>query len=478
MSESTEKSRGQMLIEKLEYKSANAWEKIPDREKVFQFCDGYKAFLDKAKTEREYVKEAVLLAEKSGYVNLDKIIADELTLTQGGKVYRVVKNKAIVFAVIGKKSMEKGTRMLGAHIDSPRLDLKQKPIFENTDMVFLKTHYYGGIKKYQWVTIPLSLHGVIIRKDGTSLEINIGESDDDTVFTITDLLPHLAKEQMEKKLGEAITGEGLNILAGSIPYDDKDVKEKVKLNILNILHEKYDITEEDFLSAELELVPAFKAKDVGFDRSMVGSYGQDDRVSAYTSMMAIFDVEDPEYTSVCILTDKEEIGSIGNTGAESRFLEDFLADLCYLTTKDYSDIVLRRCLKNSVMLSADVNAAFDPNYEGTHDKLNAAYLGKGIAILKYAGARGKAGASDAHAELFAKIRKLFNDNDVPWHSSELGAVDKGGGGTISRYVANLGVDVLDCGAPVLSMHSPFEITSKIDVYSSYKGYKIFLKKYE
>lgn len=478
MSESTEKSRGQKLIEKLEYKSANAWEKIPDREKVFQFCEGYKDFLNKAKTEREYVKESVLLAEKAGFVNLDKIIADELELTPGDKVYRVIKNKAIVFAVIGKKPLEKGTRMLGAHIDSPRLDLKQTPVFENTDMVFLKTHYYGGIKKYQWVTIPLSLHGVIIRKDGTILEINIGESEDDPVFTITDLLPHLAKEQFEKKLGEAFTGEGLNALAGSIPYDDKDVKEKVKLNILNILHDKYDITEEDLLSAELELVPAFKAKDIGFDRGMIGSYGQDDRVCAYTAMMAIFDVDDPEYTSVCVLTDKEEIGSVGNTGAESRFLEDFLADLCYLTTKDYSDIVLRRCLNNSAMLSADVNAGFDPNYEGTHDKLNAAYMGKGIAVLKYAGARGKAGASDAHAEMFAKIRKLFNENDVPWHSTELGAVDKGGGGTISRYIANLGIDVLDCGAPVLSMHSPFEVTSKIDVYASYKGYKVFLKKYE
>jgi aspartyl aminopeptidase len=478
MSESTEKSRGQRLIEKLEYKTANAWEKIPDREKVFQFCDEYKVFLDKAKTEREYVKEAVLLAEKSGYENLDKIIADELPLTPGDKVYRVIKNKAVVFAVIGKKPLEKGTRMLGAHIDSPRLDLKQNPIYENTDMVFLKTHYYGGIKKYQWVTIPLSLHGVIIRKDGTAIEINIGESEDEPVFTITDLLPHLAKDQMEKKLGEAITGEGLNLLAGSIPYDDKEVKEKVKLNILNILHEKYDITEEDFVSAELEIVPAFKAKDIGFDRSMIGSYGQDDRVSAYTSMMAIFHVDDPEYTSICVLTDKEEIGSMGNTGAESRFLEDFIADLCYLTTKEYSDIVLRRCLNNSAMLSSDVNAALDPNYEGTHDKLNAAYIGKGLAILKYAGARGKAGASDAHAEMFAKIRKLFNENDVPWHSTELGAVDKGGGGTISRYIANIGVDVIDCGAPVLSMHSPFEVTSKVDVYSAYRGYKVFLKKYE
>ncbi len=478
METAKEKSKGQKLMEKLGYNSNNAWEKIPEKELIFQFCEEYKFFLDKGKTEREYVREAVSQAEKLGFKNLDRIIADNFKLTAGEKIYRVVKNKAVVFAVIGKNPIEKGTRMLGAHIDSPRLDIKQNPLYENTEMAFLKTHYYGGIKKYQWVTIPLALHGVIVKRDGEIINISIGEDDIDPVFTITDLLPHLAREQMGKKMSEAITGEGLNSLAGSIPYDDKDVKEKVKLNILNLLNEKLGITEEDLLSSELELVPAFKAKDVGFDRSMIGAYGQDDRVCAYASMMAVFNLNDPEYTSICVLSDKEEIGSVGNTGAESRLMEDFLADLCHLTYENSSGIMLRRCLNNSVMLSADVNAAMDPNYEGTHDKLNAAYLGKGLAILKFSGSRGKAGASDAHAELFAKVRKLFNDNDIPWHTTELGAVDKGGGGTISMYIANLGVDVIDCGVPVLSMHSPYEVTSKADVYAAYKGYKAFLNKYE
>lgn len=478
MSDSNEKSKGQNLLDKIGFTMKNAWETIPDREQIFKFCDEYKGFLDKGKTEREFAKEAVSMAEKLGFENLNRIIEEDLPLTPGDKVYRIIKNKAVVFSVIGKKPMEKGARMIGAHIDSPRLDIKQNPLYENTDMAFLKTHYYGGIKKYQWVTIPLALHGVIIKKDGTRVEISIGEDENDPVFTITDLLPHLAKDQMEKKMREGITGEGLNSLSGSIPYDDKEVKEKVKLNTLHLLNEQYDITEEDLISAELELVPAFNAKDIGFDRSMIGSYGQDDRVCAYTSMMAIFHISDPEYTAVCVLSDKEEIGSMGNTGAESRFLEDFLADLCHLTTKNYTDIILRRCLNHSVMLSADVNAGMDPNYEGTHDKLNAAYLGKGLAFLKYSGARGKAGASDAHAEFFAKVKNLFNDNDIPWHTTELGAVDKGGGGTISRYIANLGVDVIDCGIPLLSMHSPFEVASKVDIYTAYKGYRVFFKKYE
>ena len=475
MGDSKEKSNGQKLLDKLGYNSKNAWEKIADRDRIFSFCEAYKAFLDRAKTEREYVQESVRQAEKLGYKNLDTVIAGQKTLSAGDKVYRVVKNKAVVFAVIGKKPLEQGTRMLGAHVDSPRVDLKQNPLYENTEMAFLKTHYYGGIKKYQWLAIPLALHGVILKRDGSTVQVCIGENEQDPVFTITDLLPHLAKDQMEKKMTEAISGEGMNALSGSIPFEDKDVKEKVKLNILNLLHDKYGITEEDLLSSELELVPAFKARDLGFDRSMIGAYGQDDRVCAYTSMMALFDTVDPDYTSVCVLTDKEEIGSVGNTGAESRFLEDFLADLCYQTSKNYSDILLRRCLNNSMMLSADVNAALDPNYEGTHDKYNAAYLGKGLAIMKFSGARGKSGASDAHAEVFSRVRNVFNDNNVPWHTTELGAVDKGGGGTIAMYVANLGVDVIDCGVPVLSMHAPFEVTSKADVYAAYKGYKAFLQ---
>lgn len=475
MGENHDKTNGQKLYDKLGYNSKNAWEKISDRNRIFSFCDEYKTFLDKAKTEREYVKEAVEQARRLGYKNLDTLNAEGQKLSAGDKVYRVVKNKAVVFAVIGKKPLVMGTRMLGAHVDSPRVDLKQNPLYENTDMAFLKTHYYGGIKKYQWLAIPLSLHGVILKKDGTVVEVSIGENENDPVLTITDLLPHLAKDQMDKKMSEAVSGEGMNALIGSMPFDDSEVKDKVKLNILNLLNERYDITEEDLLSSELELVPAFKARDVGFDRSMIGAYGQDDRVCAYTSMMALFDVKDPEYTAVCVLTDKEEIGSVGNTGAESRFLEDFLADLCDMTNENYSDILLRRCLNHSVMLSADVNAAVDPNYDGTHDKYNAAYLGKGLAIMKFSGSRGKSGASDAHAELFSRIRKVFNDNDIPWHTTELGAVDKGGGGTIAMYIANLGVDVIDCGVPVLSMHAPFEITSKADVYAAYLGYRAFLQ---
>ncbi|NLO38059.1 MAG: aminopeptidase [Ruminiclostridium sp.] len=475
MTESNEKSNGQKLMDKLGYNSKNSWEKIGDKEKIFSFCDKYKAFLDKAKTEREAVQEAISQAEKLGYQNLETLISGQKSLSAGDKVYRNVKNKAVAFAVIGKRPLEQGARMLGAHVDSPRLDLKQNPLYENTDMAFLKTHYYGGIKKYQWLAIPLALHGVILKKDGSIVQVSIGEDERDPVLTITDLLPHLAKDQMEKKMTDAISGEGMNALSGSMPFDDKDVKDKVKLNVLNLLHEKYDITEEDLLSSELELVPAFKARDLGFDRSMIAAYGQDDRVCAYTSMIALFDAKAPEYTAICVLTDKEEIGSVGNTGAESRFLEDFLADLCYMTSKNYTDILLRRCLNHSVMLSADVNAAMDPNYEGTHDKYNAAYLGKGLAIMKFSGVRGKSGASDAHAEFFSRIRTVLNDNNIPWHTTELGGVDKGGGGTIAMYIANLGVDVIDCGVPVLSMHSPFEVTSKADVYAAYLSYKAFLQ---
>ncbi|HZK26714.1 MAG TPA: aminopeptidase [Thermoclostridium sp.] len=476
MDDSKVKSKGQKLMEKLSYKSVNAWGKIPEREEIFSYCDGYKAFLDIGKTERQCVKETIKRAEKQGYENIEKIIAEDLPLTAGDKVYRNIKDKAVILAIMGKKPLDKGTRMVGAHVDAPRIDIKQNPLYENTDMAFFKTHYYGGIKKYHWLAIPLSLHGVVLKKNGEAVEISIGEGENDPVFTISDLLPHLAKDQMDKKMSEAIRAESMNALVGSIPYDDEEISEKVKLNILNLLHEKYDIVEEDFFSSELELVPAFKAKDVGFDRSMIGGYGQDDRVCAYTSMTALFDIQDPEYTALCVLTDKEEIGSVGNTGAESRFLEDFLADLCSLTYEDYTDIMVRRCLNNSIMLSADVNAAFDPNFEGTHDKYNAAYLGKGLAIMKYSGARGKSGASDAHAELLSKIRKVFNENDVAWHTTELGAVDKGGGGTIAMYIANLGVDVVDCGVPVISMHAPFEVTSKVDVYTAYRAYKAFLKK--
>lgn len=461
----------------LVYKTVNAWDNPSMNEReIEKFCKGYKAFLNKAKTEREFVREAEELAIKSGFVDIDKLLDNKTPLNSGDKVYRIVKKKLIMLAVIGKKPCEAGTRMVGAHIDSPRVDIKQNPLYESTEMVFMKTHYYGGIKKYQWLAIPLALHGTIIKADGSVIDISIGEDEGDPVFTITDLLPHLAKDQFEKKLNVAFKGEAMNVLAGSRPDADKDAKDRFKLNILKILNEKYGITEEDFISSELEMVPAFKAQDLGFDRSMIGAYGHDDRVCAYPALMAILETKDPEYTAVCILTDKEEIGSVGNTGAQSRALENFLADLCALTTQDqYSDRLLRSCLDRSQMLSADVSAAVDPNFEDTHDKLNAAYLGKGVSIMKFSGSRGKSGASDAHAEFVGEVRRVFNENRIPWHTTELGAVDKGGGGTIAMLVANLGVDVLDVGVPVLSMHAPFEVVSKVDVYAAFKGYHVFIK---
>ena len=462
----------------LVYKTENAWDNSSfSAEQIRSFCDGYKHFLNKAKTEREFVKEAEAIAVKNGFRNLDDILkTNTARLKPGDKVFRIVKKKLMLLSVIGKKPCEEGTKIVGAHIDAPRIDIKQNPLYESTDMVFLKTHYYGGIKKYQWLAIPLALHGVVIKADGSIVEINIGEEEDDPVFTITDLLPHLAKDQMDKKVTDAFKGEDMNILSGSQPVSDKESKDRFKLNILKLLNEKYGMVEEDFISSELEIVPAFKARDLGFDRSMIGAYGHDDRVCAYPALMAIMDTVKPEYSAVCVLTDKEEIGSVGNTGAQSRAFENFLSDLCALTTGGtYSDRLVHSCMDNSRMLSADVNAALDPNYEGTHDKMNAGYLGKGLAILKFSGSKGKSGASDANAEFVGEVRMLFNDHKIPWHTTELGAVDKGGGGTIAMMIANLGVNVLDVGVPVLSMHAPFEVVSKVDVYAAYKGYSVFMK---
>ena len=464
------------LADELTYKVPSAWDaKDLNRKVIFSFSEQYKTFLDKVKTEREFVKEAVIMAERKGFRNLDAVAGDH-PLVPGDRVYRVVKNKLIMLAVIGEKPLVEGVRILGAHVDSPRIDIKQNPLYEVNEMAFLKTHYYGGIKKYQWAAIPLAIHGVFVKTDGTTVEIVVGEDEKDPIFTITDLLPHLAKDQYEKKLADAFAGEAMNILLGSEPVQVEDTKEKVKLNLLRLLNESHGIKEEDFLSAELEIVPAFKARDLGLDRSMIGAYGHDDRVCAYPAMMAVLESENPETTSLCVLTDKEEIGSVGNTGAESRAMENFLADLCAMSTAaPYTDRALRKCLDRSKMLSADVTAALDPNYENTHDKLNASYLGKGIAIMKYSGARGKSGASDAHAEYVAEIRKILNDAGVAWQTTELGAVDKGGGGTIAMMIANLGVDVIDCGVPVLSMHAPFEVVSKVDLYNTYKAYVAFLK---
>lgn len=475
-----EKSKGQQLQDKLFYKRNNIWEKVEGEEikKAFEFCEAYKRFIDIGKTEREFARETEETAKKHGFVNLDRIIREGRKLNPGDKVYRVVHKKTVLLAVAGEKPAEDGANIVGAHIDSPRLDLKQNPLYEDTELALFKTHYYGGIKKYQWLAIPLAMHGVVVKGDGETLEIVIGEDENDPVFTITDLLPHLASEQMKKKMSEAVQGEGLNILLGSIPYNDEKVKEKVKLNVLNLLNEKYGIVEEDFQSAELEVVPAFKAKDIGIDRSMVGAYGQDDRVCAYPALRAILSLDKPQKTAIAMLTDKEEIGSTGNTGAESNLLEDFAASLCYaMDPQGYNEIKLRTFLRNSSMLSADVNAGVDPNYDNVFDKKNATYMGKGVILQKYTGSRGKYDASDANAEFVGAIRKLFNDNGIIWQTGELGKVDQGGGGTIAKYIAGLGINVIDCGVPVLSMHSPFEITSKIDIYTLFKAYKTFLEKF-
>ncbi len=470
------KTQGQILNEKLTYSYKNAWEKISEDEKnkAFEFCEAYKIFLNKAKTEREFTSEAVKLAEEKGFVSIGSIPSTK-KIKPGMKIYQVNRNKSVALCVIGKRPVAEGVNIVGAHIDSPRIDLKQNPLYEDTGMVLLKTHYYGGIKKYQWVTIPLAIHGVVVKKGGEIVNVIIGEDETDPVFTITDLLPHLAADQMQKKMSEAITGEGLNVLLGSIPYSDEKVKEKVKLNLLKILNDKYGIIEEDFISAELEVVPAFKAKDVGIDRSLVGAYGQDDRVCSYTALRAILDTDSVDRAAVCLLTDKEEIGSVGNTGAQSSFFQNFIASLCAVTSDNYNDIIFRNCLVNSKMLSADVNAGVDPNYENVHDKRNASFMGKGLVLQKYTGSRGKAGASDANAEYIGALRRLFNENNIVWQTGEIGKVDQGGGGTIAQFLANLGIEVIDCGIPLLSMHAPFEISSKIDIYTMNKAYKVFYK---
>ena len=467
------KSAGQKLKDELLVNDKNGWEGMSATEKknIFKFCDGYIDFLNVAKTEREAVKEAEAQAIKAGF----KPLAKCKSLKAGDKVYSINRDKNILLAVIGTEDMEKGLNVVGAHIDSPRLDLKPNPLYEDSSFAYLKTHYYGGIKKYQWVTIPLAIHGVVALKDGSVVEVKVGDESDDLTFVITDLLPHMARRQMEKKLSEGIDGEDLNLLIGSIPFDDEKISEKVKLNIMQILNEKYGIVEKDFLSAEIEIVPAFNAKSLGFDRSMVAGYGQDDRVCAYTSLKAILETEAPKKTAICLLVDKEEIGSIGNTGMEARAFETFVGELLRLTKQDTDLNVMNRMFANSRMLSADVDGAFDPIYASVAEKRNASYFGFGVGINKYTGARGKSGANDANAEFVAELRKLFDSNKVRFQISELGKVDEGGGGTIAYILANKGMDVIDCGTPVLSMHSPYEVTSKFDVYMSYKAYKVFMK---
>ncbi|MGE5328333.1 MAG: aminopeptidase [Deltaproteobacteria bacterium] len=467
------KTEGQKLSEQLAYEPKNAWEKLSESEnqQVNSFCDGYIDFLNKAKTEREAVDSFIVIAEQNGFKDLNSINAP---LNKGDRVYLSNRGKTLLLAVIGEEPLERGFNAVGAHVDAPRLDLKQNPIYESSDLGFLKTHYYGGIKKYQWTTIPLAIHGVVIKEDGTKVNIVIGEDDSDPVFCISDLLPHLSQEQMQKKMSEVIVGENLNILIGNKPYNDEKVKEKIKLNILKLLNEKYGIKEKDFYSAEIEIVPAIKAREVGLDRSMVGGYGQDDRVCAYAAAKAIFEVGIPQNTAVCILADKEEIGSVGNTGMQSRILMDFISELIELTG-GLNSLKISRALRNSKMISADVNGALDPAYEGVMEKRNSAFLGKGVCVTKYTGHAGKSGANDAHAEFLSEVIRLLDKNNVAWQIGELGKVDQGGGGTIAGYFANLGMDVIDCGTALLSMHSPFEIASKVDIYMTYKAYLAFIR---
>ena len=462
------------LYKSIAYERKNAYLEMSDVEKkeMNGLCDDYRTFLDAGKTERECIRESVIMAEAAGFVDIDK----KETLKSGDKVYKVNRNKNIFLAVIGKEDIRNGLNIAGAHVDSPRLDLKQNPLYESTDMALLKTHYYGGIKKYHWPTIPLAIHGVIFDKDGNKKEIVIGEEDNDPVFVITDLLPHLAKDQMSKVMTEGIEAENLNVLIGGMPIKAEDVSEKVKFSILKMLNSRYGITEKSFQSAEIEIVPAYKAKNVGLDESFVGAYGQDDRVCAYTTLRGIFDVENPERTSVAILVDKEEIGSSGNTGAQSAFMMMAITELIEKVNGSCSLTDLNKTISASACLSSDVSAAVDPNFLNVSEANNAAYAGCGVVIMKYTGARGKYDSSDASSEFVYEIGQLLDGNSVIWQTAELGKVDQGGGGTIAQYVANLNMDVIDCGVPVLSMHSPFEVVAKSDIYMAYRAYKAFFQR--
>ena len=456
-----------------------AWEKYPQgekREEVFSFADEYRRFISECKTERECVDYFEEKAKKAGFVNLEDVIAANTTLKAGDKVYANNMGKGMAMFVIGKESMEKGMNILGAHIDSPRMDLKQDPLYEDSDFAMLDTHYYGGIKKYQWVTLPLALHGVIAKKDGSVVKVSIGDKPGDPVFGVSDLLIHLSGDQMSKKASEVIEGENLDLLIGSIPEasEDEKAKEKVKANIMKMLSAEYGIEEEDFLSAEIEVVPAGEARDYGLDRSMIMGYGHDDRVCAYPSFEAMLVEDAPEVTSVCLLVDKEEIGSVGASGMESRFFENTVAEVMN-ATGEYSELKLRRALKNSKVLSSDVSAAFDPNFPGVMTKRNTAYFGKGLVFNKYTGARGKSGSNDANAEYIGKLRNIMDGNNVSFQTAELGKVDQGGGGTIAYILANYGMNVIDSGVPVLNMHAPWEIISKVDLYEAYRGYIAVLK---
>ena len=461
---------GENLKEKLFKKKESGWKSLNDsqKEEVFAVSKRYMDFLNVSKTEREFIKNARKLANEHGF----KDIMEFESLKPGDKIYFVNREKSMYLAIIGENPIENGMNIIGSHVDSPRLDLKPNPLTEEGGLAYFKTHYYGGIKKYQWTTIPLSLHGVIVKANGEKFEVNIGEDENDPIFTITDLLPHLAQAQMDKKLKDGVEGENLSLLIGSIPYDERDCAEQVKLNILNILNQKYGITEVDFTSSELELVPQFKARSLGFDESMVAAYGQDDKVCAFTSLDAMMRLENVKTTAVCILSDKEEIGSMGNTGMESHMFDFFISEILNKLGINRPNL-LDRVFCFSKMLSSDVDAGFDPLYASVSDRNNAGFLGRGISLNKYTGARGKSGASDANAEFVAWVRNVFENNGILYQVAELGKVDVGGGGTIAYILANKGVDVIDCGIPLLSMHSPYEVTSKFDIYSAYRTYKSF-----
>ena len=456
------------LKEKLFYEKKNGLLKVDENtlDKIQEYCEGYKEYLDKAKTEREAIAAAVALAEEKGFEPF--VIGKEYNA--GDKVYFNNRGKTVAFAVIGKQSSEKGINITAAHVDSPRLDLKPNPLYEELELALFKTHYYGGIKKYQWTAMPLALHGVFAKKDGSVTVVNIGEDSADPKFVINDLLPHLAREQNKRTLSDGIRGEELNVLIGSMPFKSDEGSELVKLNILKLLNEKYGVTEEDFLSAELELVPAAKSSDIGFDRSLIGAYGQDDRVCAYPALTAVLNVEKPEKTAIAILTDKEEIGSMGNTGLQSDFLSHVIHDICVMQGCD--ETVAKR---NSKCLSADVNAGIDPTFQDVMERRNASFLNYGVVVTKYTGGGGKSSTSDASAEYVAEIRAMLDRADIVWQTGELGRVDAGGGGTVAMYVANLGIDVIDLGVPVLSMHAPYETTAKLDVYMCYRAMYEFMK---
>ena len=489
----SKKTKAQELQEQLTWSAPHIGKDAPDhKEKAFKYCEGYKQFLNAGKTERECVKEAVHMLKKAGYKPFDRTASYE----PGDKVYYVNRRKAIIATTFGKKPLSEGLHINGAHIDSPRLDLKPNPLYEKEDIAYFKTHYYGGIRKYQWGTIPLAIHGVVAKKNGELTEICIGEKEDDPVFCITDLLPHLAAKQNERPLREGLKGEELNVVLGSLPYEGEDIKDAVKLSILALLHtvlfmkqcqdrkfyikdavklsilallhEQYGMKEKDFFRAEFELVPAVKARDIGLDRSLVGAYGQDDRVCAYTALTAEIDTKKPEHTTVTILTDKEETGSDGNTGLNSDYVLHYIEDLASM-----EKVAVRDVLKASLCLSSDVNAAYDPTFQDVYEARNSSYINKGCVLTKYTGARGKGGSNDASAETMAKVIGIMEDAGVYWQAGELGAVDAGGGGTIAKFVAHMDVDTVDLGVPILSMHAPFELASKLDVYHTYKAFKAF-----